>query len=133
MLNFAKAAVLVHKNALINNPVNSGLVQKKNIASLEGVRAFAALGVVTLHITYLIGHSIVNEYKYPWLAFYWVFGNTGVQLFFVLSGFLLFMPYAQALLFQAKWPSARTFYWRRALRIIPGYYFSLFILIVFVQ
>jgi peptidoglycan/LPS O-acetylase OafA/YrhL len=37
------------------------------------------------------------------------------------------------LLFQAKWPSARTFYWRRALRIIPGYYFSLFILIVFVQ
>lgn len=105
---------------------------KKNIA-LEGLRAFAALGVVTLHTTRLIGQSIVNEYTYPWLACYWVFGNTAVQLFFVLSGFLLFLPYAKALLFQEKWPSARTFYLRRALRIIPGYYFSLFVLVIFVQ
>lgn len=105
---------------------------KKTIA-LEGLRAFAALGVVTLHTTRLIGQSIVNEYTYPWLACYWVFGNTAVQLFFVLSGFLLFLPYAKALLFQEKWPSARTFYLRRALRIIPGYYFSLFVLIIFVQ
>jgi peptidoglycan/LPS O-acetylase OafA/YrhL len=133
MLNFAKADVSVHENEPIKKTFKSNLAEKKNIAALEGVRAFAALGVVTLHITYLIGHTIVDEYKYPWLAFYWVFGNTGVQLFFVLSGFLLFMPYARALLFQERWPSAQTFYLRRALRIIPGYYFSLFILVIFVQ
>ncbi|HET8843750.1 MAG TPA: acyltransferase [Ktedonobacteraceae bacterium] len=105
----------------------------KNIASLEGLRAFAAIGVVTLHITYLAGRIIVNPLQYPWLASFWVFGNTGVQLFFVLSGFLLFMPYAKALLFQEKWPSTPTFYLRRVLRIAPGYYFSLLVLVLFVQ
>jgi peptidoglycan/LPS O-acetylase OafA/YrhL len=112
---------------------SGGAGSKKNIASLDGLRAFAALGVVTLHITYLVGYIIVNEYKDPWLASFWVFGNTGVQLFFVLSGFLLFMPYAKALLFGETWPSTRTFYWRRALRILPCYYFSLALLVIFVQ
>ncbi|MGH2482307.1 MAG: acyltransferase family protein, partial [Ktedonobacteraceae bacterium] len=106
---------------------------KKDIAGLDGLRAFAALGVVTLHTTYLIGHALFNEYTYSWLASFWVFGNTGVQLFFVLSGFLLFLPYGRALLFQEKWPGTRTFYKRRALRILPGYYFSLFMLLIFVQ
>lgn len=112
---------------------HSTSTEKKNIAGLDGLRAFAALGVVVLHTTYLIGHAIVNEYAYPWLASFWVFGNTGVQLFFVLSGFLLFLPYAKALVFQEKWPSIRTFYLRRVLRILPGYYFSLFLLLIFVQ
>ncbi|MGH2481740.1 MAG: acyltransferase family protein, partial [Ktedonobacteraceae bacterium] len=106
---------------------------QKNIAGLEGLRAFAALGVVTLHTTYLVGHALMNEYTYPWFASFWVFGNTGVQLFFVLSGFLLFMPYARALLFHEKWPVTRQFYRRRALRILPGYYFSLFMLVFFIQ
>jgi peptidoglycan/LPS O-acetylase OafA/YrhL len=39
------------------------------------------------------------------------------------------MPYAKALLFAGHWPLARTFYLRRALRIMPGYYISLFLLI----
>lgn len=105
----------------------------KNIASLDGLRAFAALGVVALHTTYLVGAVAVNIYHYPWLAAFWVFGNTGVQLFFALSGFLLFMPYAKSLLFQTPWPSVRGFYFRRALRILPGYYFSLLLLVAFVQ
>lgn len=105
----------------------------KNIASLEGLRAFAALGVVTLHITYLVGQIIINPRQHPELAFFWVFGNTGVQLFFVLSGFLLFMPYARALLFQERWPATPIFYLRRVLRIAPGYYFSLLVLVLFVQ
>jgi peptidoglycan/LPS O-acetylase OafA/YrhL len=43
------------------------------------------------------------------------------------------MPYAKALLFSDRWPLARTFYLRRALRIFPGYYISLFILILLEQ
>lgn len=116
------------QNATYAKPIG-----KKNIAALEGLRAFAALGVVTLHTTYLVGHIVVNEHQYPWLSFFWVFGNTGVELFFVLSGFLLFMPYAKALLFQEKWPATRNFYMRRILRILPGYYFSLFVLVIVVQ
>lgn len=102
----------------------SGPKGKKTIAALDGVRAIAALLVVSVHIDETAG--------LPWnlngnplttsLAF---IGRTGVDLFFILSGFLLFMPYARALLFQEKWPSARTFYLRRIFRIWPGYYFTL--------
>lgn len=102
---------------------------KKTIATLDGVRAIAALLVVSLHIDEIA--------KVPWdvnknpiatsLAF---FGRTGVDLFFVLSGFLLFMPYARALLFQETWPSARQFYLRRVFRIWPGYYFTLAVMIL---
>ena len=49
------------------------------------------------------------------------FGFAGVLLFFALSGFLLFLPYARALLVSQPWPSARSFYLRRALRILPLY------------
>src|SRR5690242_4861493 len=95
----------------------------KNIAALDGVRAIAALMVVSLHLNKGAGvpWSINREPLASSLA---VFGRTGVILFFVLSGFLLFMPYARALLFQERWPSLRTFYLRRIFRIWPGYYFT---------
>ncbi|HEX7733986.1 MAG TPA: acyltransferase [Ktedonobacteraceae bacterium] len=140
MRNFSRNALAAQptrplpKLAIQPMPGSSGSVSpNQSIPSLEGLRAFAALGVVALHTAYLVGHSIFNAYQYPWLAFFTVFGNTGVQLFFVLSGFLLFLPYAKGLLFQEKWPSTRVFYLRRALRILPGYYFSLFALLIFVQ
>jgi peptidoglycan/LPS O-acetylase OafA/YrhL len=60
-------------------------------------------------------------------------GNSGVTLFFVLSGFLLFLPYARALLFARPWPDTRRFYLRRALRILPGYYASLFLIVALQQ
>lgn len=55
---------------------------------------------------------------------------TGVTLFFVLSGFLLFLPYVNALLFDKPWPEAKIFYMRRILRIFPAYFFTLFLLIM---
>lgn len=97
---------------------------KNTIPALDGVRAIAALLVVTLHINEIAGVPWdVNQN--PIATAFAFFGRTGVVLFFVLSGFLLFMPYARALLFQEAWPSARTFYLRRIFRIWPGYYFTL--------
>lgn len=60
-------------------------------------------------------------------------GSSGVTLFFILSGFLLFLPYAKALLFDARWPSMRQFYVKRAFRILPGYYVALFLFILLYQ
>jgi peptidoglycan/LPS O-acetylase OafA/YrhL len=59
--------------------------------------------------------------------------SSGVTLFFVLSGFLLFLPYANSLLFDSAWPSAKRFYLRRAFRILPGYYVSLILLVLLTQ
>src|SRR5437660_4846141 len=110
-----------------------GKKQKSTIASLDGVRAIACLSVVTYHLTLVTTQDIHLWYPHnisPWVATLAYAGDTGVTLFFVLSGFLLFMPYAKALLFDSSWPLARHFYLRRALRIIPAYYVTLFLMIL---
>jgi peptidoglycan/LPS O-acetylase OafA/YrhL len=98
--------------------------RKSNIAALDGVRAIAALLVITVHVSDLVGVPW-NVNQNPLATGFAFLGRTGVVLFFVLSGFLLFMPYAKALLFQEEWPSMRKFYLRRIFRIWPGYYFTL--------
>lgn len=106
--------------------------KKSTIAVLDGVRGLAILFVITFHIDWSN-----QNYKELWdwrtnplASAVSIAGGTGVTLFFVLSGFLLFMPYAKALLFAGRWPLARSFYVRRALRIMPGYYVSLFVLLL---
>lgn len=102
---------------------------KTTIAALDGVRAIACLSVVMFHIglnvhiwdTATLGHNAISII---------MAGDAGVSLFFVLSGFLLFLPYIKSLLFDGDWPSLRTFYLRRALRIMPGYYLSLLLMII---
>jgi peptidoglycan/LPS O-acetylase OafA/YrhL len=102
---------------------------KGTIASLDGVRAIACIIVVIYHSTSLVYWRWDIDHK-PLLAALNYTGMRGVTLFFVLSGFLLFLPYAKALLFEKRWPQARTFYLRRILRIVPGYYFALFAIIL---
>ncbi len=110
-----------------------GKKQKSTIASLDGVRAIACLIVVSYHLSLITTNDIPLWYPthipgiFDALAFA---GDTGVTLFFILSGFLLFLPYAKALLFNAPWPSFRQFYLRRALRILPAYYVTLFLMIL---
>ena len=105
--------------------------RKSTISVLDGVRALAFLSVLTYHINRVTGDNLWNVPANPLASSLSTFGASGVVLFFVLSGFLLFMPYAKALLFDGTWPSARAFYIRRVLRIIPAYYVALFLLIIF--
>jgi peptidoglycan/LPS O-acetylase OafA/YrhL len=110
-------------NILEHNP------QKNNVPALDGVRAVACLMVLAFHLNFLL--QLWNITKLGHLAIAIALsGDTGVALFFVLSGFLLFLPYAKALLFDSSWPSLRRFYLRRVFRIIPGYYVSLFLMIL---
>lgn len=117
--------------------VHSWLAQQLNdqkskgtIASLDGVRALAFLLVFAFHLN----HSGVWSYgNNPFIGAFLLVGNTGVTLFFVLSGFLLFLPYTQALLFEKDWPPPKIYYIRRILRIFPAYFFSLFILVMFTK
>ena len=91
----------------------------REIRSLDGLRAVAALSIVLFHAMLFLQ----LEYQ-PWsqaINHGWYYLSTGVHLFFVLSGFLLFLPYVRALLDGERLPSARRFYRRRALRILPAY------------
>lgn len=118
------------KSSLQRKNTASSKKPKSKIAALDGVRAIAALLIVVLHISDLVGVPWSTNGN-PVATAFAFFGRMGVVLFFVLSGFLLFMPYAKALLFQEEWPSIRKFYLRRIFRIWPGYYLCLFILVVF--
>jgi peptidoglycan/LPS O-acetylase OafA/YrhL len=85
----------------------------RHVPALDGVRGIAVLLVLAFH-------------AWPhraWTAFGW----TGVDLFFVLSGFLI----TGVLVDGRNTPDrARTFYVRRALRIMPLYYGALLLLLV---
>jgi peptidoglycan/LPS O-acetylase OafA/YrhL len=94
---------------------------KERLPQLDGVRGIAIL-VVMLH----------NESaQYPFLYLNHVFANgwMGVDLFFVLSGFLI-----TGILLDTKQSNGyfRNFYARRCLRIWPLYYFSIFLMFVIV-
>lgn len=104
---------------------------KGAIAVLDGVRALAFLIVIVLHMGNMTSAlRLWDEHANPFVSALINAGFSGVTLFFVLSGFLLFLPYAQSLLSQKRWPSAKIFYIRRIFRIFPLYYFSLFVILL---
>lgn len=103
--------------------------QKTTIPSLDGVRAVACLMVLIFHVDYLLQLWHVSWLGHLAIAIL-LSGDTGVTLFFVLSGFLLFLPYAKSLLFDGAWPVTWRFYLRRVFRIVPGYYATLFLVIL---
>jgi peptidoglycan/LPS O-acetylase OafA/YrhL len=98
------------------------------IPSLDGLRAVAVLLVLMFHAWFEIpGYIQPGELPQQFPIFY---GRTGVQLFFVLSGFLLFIPYARWIFGLQRQPDMTLFYKRRILRVCPAYWASLLFLMV---
>jgi len=98
-----------------------------HLAPLDGLRGIAIALVLWFHV-----------WQITWLrADVHVFGATlnfnaipeagfiGVDLFFFISGFCLFYPYARALVDGRPRQSLATFAYRRAIKIVPSYYLSL--------
>lgn len=52
-------------------------------------------------------------------------GYLGVELFFVISGFVLFLPYARRMVFGGSQPAVAEFARRRFLKIVPSYALAL--------
>ncbi|HEX5311184.1 acyltransferase [Aquabacterium sp.] len=95
-----------------------------HIAALDGLRALAILLVMPHNLRLVVapedlGSKLLNQV----LDRGWI----GVQLFFVLSGFLITRILIRA---QNRPHSLRGFYWRRGLRIWPLYYATLFLLLI---
>ncbi len=96
----------------------------KHIAALDGLRGLALLMVLMDHLLWSNTEG-VNRWQTLLLSLH-VAGWIGVDLFFVLSGFLI-----TGILYDSL-PSRhffRNFYARRALRIFPLYYATLLVLI----
>src|SRR5947208_12356934 len=67
------------------------------IAALDGVRALAFLLVFELHINHA---GVWGDGNNAFISAFFLVGRKGVALFFVLFGFLLLLPYTDALLFE---------------------------------
>jgi peptidoglycan/LPS O-acetylase OafA/YrhL len=109
--------------------------QSRNyVAALTGLRGVAALFVFVFHYGSL-NPGIRLDLSVPLigaaLQFPLGLGFAGVDLFFVLSGFLLTLPFANTALSNAHQPSLGTYYKRRLLRVFPAYYAQLAIILVF--
>jgi len=94
------------------------------IEGIDGLRAIAAFWVLIYHFHAAAGGP---EFK---ASFMISTGWVGVDIFFVISGFVLSLPFLQAYSRNEKY-SVSTFYKRRAARILPAYYFSLLVIITF--
>src|SRR3954454_23534459 len=98
-------------------------------AGVEGLRAFACLSVVLAHSWFLNplppsqAAGPANKLV-PYINFNLF---SGLTLFFVLSGFLLYFPFARAVMEQRSLPSVPRFLRNRALRIMPAYWVVLLV------
>jgi len=102
-------------------------VSASYIPGMDGLRAIAALAVFFVHFNQQAGlKAVAGPFDLERLL---ENGNTGVALFFVLSGLLLSISFWQAKLGQSGTPDIGSYAWRRAGRILPAYYLCLFTIV----
>jgi peptidoglycan/LPS O-acetylase OafA/YrhL len=101
-----------------------------DIPVLDGLRGIAVIWVVAFHFVVLRkGDAWVDAVRtMPALDALVRNGYLGVDLFFLLSGFLLALPWIAHANAGLPPPSAAAFYARRARRILPAYYVQLLLL-----
>lgn len=98
-----------------NRPLNPWLV-RQNIPSLFGLRALSILLVLTHHLTRVNGSPLAESI---WKYADW--GKQGVNMFFVISGFLITLILTWDEQARGK-VSLKRFYLNRAFRILPAYF-----------
>jgi peptidoglycan/LPS O-acetylase OafA/YrhL len=99
---------------------------------INGLRGCAILAVIYHHSFYLFltplgGRAVdVGPFTVP-LHSLFTNGWLGVNLFFILSGFVLMLPYASGDRTMSSGKDLKAYYGRRARRLLPLYYFALLV------
>ncbi len=104
-----------------SNAAHAG--SKGRIDGLDGYRAVASIAVFVFHILSSSGFNQSN----PAGIYTARLGNLGVAIFFVLSGFLLYLPFVRANLAEKDTRTFTGFWSRRFLRVYPAYWVVIFV------
>lgn len=105
-----------------------------SLGYVDGLRAIAVLMVVALHVLgwasarLLIPLPLLPPLDVTPIASH---GGFGVQLFYVISGFLLAQPWLRACYLGKTRPNVRTYFKLRLFRIVPAYYTCIFLTLLF--
>jgi len=112
-------------------PAEREIVQagERRSARVESLRALAAVSVLVGHVwlyVHLFGPSSYSPFLHDLVAG----GGLGVQLFFALSGYLIFRPFARRDFGSGTRIDLRSYALNRALRILPLYWVAIIVLLV---
>ncbi len=100
----------------------SGRERRIIVPAIDGFRGLAALSVVLYHVCYAAGLPALGGARSILMS-----GYMGVDFFFVISGFVLFLPVVIA---GGRFGDVRAYAVRRAARIVPAYYVALVAVVI---
>lgn len=101
---------------------------RTRIVGADGLRALACLLVVGAHVFHHTDYEPANVLERLLAR-----GGFGVNVFFVLSGFLLSLPFIKAYQNQTGLPNLKVYFLKRLARIVPGFYLCILVLLVCYQ
>jgi peptidoglycan/LPS O-acetylase OafA/YrhL len=101
---------------------------REYIAEIDGLRFIAILSVVLFHLNGYVIEKDVGVAASPMaqrVSALFAQGHFGVQLFFVISGFVLLLPFAAAYREGTPRPAIAWYFRRRLTRLEPPYVFNM--------
>ena len=99
---------------------SKGVQKPRHFPCFDGLRAIAAVLVVMVHTSFGSGFTLRSS-----AGIYTARLEIGVSVFFLISGFLLYRPFAASHIAGAPSPGVGRFWVRRFLRIMPAYWLAL--------
>jgi peptidoglycan/LPS O-acetylase OafA/YrhL len=105
------------------------------LPEIDGIR-FLAISLVILFHThgYFAAKTAIkftdSPDQYYWLNRFLTNGDRGVELFFVLSGFILCLPFAHQYINNGKKVSLKKYYLRRLTRLEPPYFIAMTLIFI---
>jgi peptidoglycan/LPS O-acetylase OafA/YrhL len=92
---------------------------------LDSIRGIATLVVFSVHL------MLFTQHGEDWLSPVIARGEAALAIFFALSGFLLYRPFAHARVDGKPLPSIPDYARRRLLRIVPAFWLALLVLSIY--
>ena len=107
----------------MSRPHTVGPGLSEHFDALDGLRAIACYSIIVTHVGFQSGRSFGTGPQAPWLSRL----DTGVPIFLILSGFLLYRPFVAQAYRRLPVPRTATFYWRRAVRVLPAFWLTILV------
>ncbi len=112
----------------LRSEAQAGTHNQQFVLGLTGIRALAAMMVLMHHLFAVAGPRIIwvnfGEFSIK-VHFLLTCAWMGANVFFVLSGFLLALPFIARAPAPVTLPQSSQFIWRRIRRVVPAYWFQI--------